>query len=262
MPFTATSDARVHYLLDGTGGPAVALVHGVGGDAEKVFGNVVGHFAATRTVIRPNLSGSGETTDSGGQLSIEELADQVAAAIEDGADGPVDLLGFSLGAVVSAVVAATRPELVRRLILLAGWTDSSTPRNKYYFDTWRRLLDLDREALKRFSALTGFSPTTLDLFGHEGLAASLADEWPPPSISRQIDAGAQVDILDHLPNITAPTMVVGLGRDNMIPVEGSHRLTEAIQGSQYIELPDDGHMDWFVDPSAVIKIADEFFSAT
>ncbi|MFD7292864.1 alpha/beta fold hydrolase [Streptomyces sp. NPDC059897] len=259
MPFTAARNSRVHYEVDGQGpAPALALVHGVGGDAEKVFGNVVGHFAGTRTVVRPNLSGSGATEDGGAALTVDLLADQITAAVTDSSEGPVDLLGFSLGAVAAAAVAAARPALVRRLVLVAGWTHSGGPRDNYYFETWRKLLATDRELLKRFSALTGFSAATLDRFGHDGLAQSLADPWPPAGIVRQIDLAGQVDIRPQLPAITAPTLVVGFGGDAMIPVEGSRQLHEGIAGSRLVEIPGAGHMDWFADPAQLVKLTSDF----
>lgn len=258
MPFTTARNTRVHYELDGQG-PGLALVHGTGGDADKVFGNVVGDFTDARTVIRPNFSGSGLTEDDGGELTLDLITEQIAAAIRDaGTEGPVDLLGFSLGAVGAAAVAARYPELVRRLVLVAGWAHSTGPRDRYYFETWQQLLGGDRELFKRFAALTGFSAAALDRFGHEGLAASLADAWPPPGIGRQIDLNLQVDLRPLLPAITAPTLVVGFGEDAMIPLEGSRQLHAAIAGSELVEVPGQGHMDWFADPSGLIKITRDF----
>ncbi|MDP9865808.1 MULTISPECIES: alpha/beta fold hydrolase [Streptosporangium] len=68
MPFTTAHGTRVHHEVDGHG-PGLVLVHGTGGDAEEVFGNVVDHFTRTRTVARPNFSGSGQTTDDGAELT-------------------------------------------------------------------------------------------------------------------------------------------------------------------------------------------------
>lgn len=263
MPYTSIpggQTSQVHYEVDGAG-PGLVLVHGTGGDAEKVFGNVVGHFSQDRTVVRPNLSGSGETTDDGSELTVELISDQVVAATRDAVEGPVDMLGFSLGAVAAAAVAATRPGLVRRLVLVGGWAHSDSPRDRYYFETWRKLFDADRELFKRFSALTGFSQAALDRFGHEGLAQSLADAWPPPGMGRQIDLGARLDIHPLLPRITVPTLVVGLGADNMIPMEGSRQLAAGIPGAELVELDDEGHMDWFADPTGLVKLTRDFLDA-
>ncbi|MEU2389474.1 alpha/beta hydrolase [Streptomyces sp. NPDC007369] len=257
MPYTSVRDSRVHYEVEGRG-PGLVLVHGTGGDAEKVFGNVVGRFSQDRTVVRPNFSGSGQTTDDGSDLTVELISDQVVAATHAAVEGPVDMLGFSLGAVAAAAAAARNPGLVRRLVLVGGWAHSGGPRDSFYFETWRKLLDTDRELFKRFSALTGFSSAALDSFGHEGLARSLADEWPPPGIGRQIDLGARVDIRGLLPRITAPTLVIGLGGDGMIPVQGARQLADAIPGARLVEVGAEGHMDWFADPSGLVELTRDF----
>ncbi|MFI0349955.1 alpha/beta fold hydrolase [Actinomadura sp. 9N407] len=257
MPLATARGTRVHDEIDGQG-PGLTLVHSVGGDAEKVFGNVVDHFAGTRTVIRPNFSGSGQTEDDGADLSVDLIADQITAAIRD---GPVDLLGFSLGAVAAAAVAAAHPELVRRLVLVGGWAHSISPRDRYYFQTWRKLLVTDRELLKRFAALTGFSAGALDRFGHDGLAQSLADAWPPAGIGRQIDLCGRADIRPLLPAITAPTLVVGFAADAMSPIEGSRQLHRANHGSRLVEVPGEGHMDWFAGPSGLVKLTHDFLDS-
>lgn len=260
MPYITVRDTNIHYEVGGQG-PGLVLVHGTGGDADKVFGNVVHHFTSTRTVVRPNFSGSGNTTDNGAALTVDLIADQVIAATRVAVSGPVDMLGFSLGAVVAAAAAAAHPELVRRLVLVGCWAHSTSPRDQYYFQTWRKLLDTDRELFKRFSALTGFSAAALDAFGHQGLAHALADAWPPPGIGRQIDLGARVDLRPVLPTITAPTLVVGFTGDTMIPIEGSRQLHAAIPGSRLVEIGDQGHMDWFADPTNLIKLTREFLDA-
>lgn len=259
MRLVSAHGTRVHYEVDGSG-HGLSLVHGIGGDADKVFGHVTDHFTGARTVIRPNFSGSGHTTDNGDPLSIELISEQVAAATRDAVDGPVDLLGFSLGAAAAAVVAARHPGLVRRLILVAGWSHTTKPRDRFYFQTWRQLLDTDRELLKRFSALTGYGPAVLDQFGHDGLSHYLSDPWPPASIARQIDLGLDLDIRPLLPAIQAPTLVIGFGQDAMVPIEGSRQLHEAIAHSEFAEIPDQGHMDWFVQPDPLLELVDGFLN--
>ncbi|WP_271219568.1 alpha/beta fold hydrolase [Streptosporangium carneum] len=61
-------------------------------------------------MITPNYAGSGGTPLPTGELTLDLLADQVAATF----GGPADLVGFSLGAVVAAAVAARHPGRVSR----------------------------------------------------------------------------------------------------------------------------------------------------
>ncbi|SDG71228.1 Pimeloyl-ACP methyl ester carboxylesterase [Sinosporangium album] len=259
MPFVSLRDAEIHYEVEGSG-PGLVLVHGTGGNAESVYGASLPHFNGDRTVIRPNFSGSGQTTDGGGTLTVEQVADQIAAVTRKESDGPADLVGFSLGAVAVAAVAARYPELVRRLVLVAGWAHSTGPRDHLYFHTWRGLFDADRELFKRFTTLTGFSAHAVDGFGHEGLAASFAAEWPPASMARQIDLCAAVDIRDLLPKIQAPTLVLALGEDTMVPPDGSRQLQAGIPGSRLVQLDGVGHLDWLGRPDQVVGVVKEFLA--
>src|SRR5205085_2104612 len=140
MPTTTAAGTTVHYTTAGTG-PALVLVAGTGLPAQINYGHLVDAFADARTVVLPDYAGSGETTDPGGPLTVDLLATQVAAAARAASDEPVDLVGFSLGAVVAAAVAATRPELIRRLVLIAGWTGPDDARHELAIDLWARLAD-------------------------------------------------------------------------------------------------------------------------
>ncbi|UFS99275.1 alpha/beta fold hydrolase [Nocardia huaxiensis] len=258
MPSVSLPGTVVDYAIDGDG-PALVLVHGVGGDADRAFGNVVAPFAESRTVVRPNLSGSGATTDDGGPVTVDHLVAQVAGTIRATASEPVDLLGFSLGAAVAAATAATHPELVRRLILVGGLVHTAGPRDRFTFDFWLDLHDADFELFKRFAAIQGFSPALLDAFGHEGLAASLKDAWPH-GLRRQIEAATRLDVREHLPAVAAPTLVIGFTGDQVAPIAGSRALHAGIAGSRLVEIADEGHMDWFADPSRIVALTKEFLS--
>jgi hypothetical protein len=61
--------AQVVFHVDGTG-PGLVLVHGTGGDAESNWAGVVGPLGVGRMVVRPNYSGSSETSDDGGPLTV------------------------------------------------------------------------------------------------------------------------------------------------------------------------------------------------
>ncbi|MCF6468626.1 alpha/beta hydrolase [Nonomuraea sp. MG754425] len=248
MPTVPHDGGTVHYLKAGTG-PGLVMVHGTGGDAVTNYAHLVPGLADLRTVITPDYAGSGQTSDPGGDLTLDLLAGQVAAAFEE----PSDLVGFSLGAAVAAKVAAERPELVRRLVLIAGWTHLADSRLELGLRTWSRLAATDPESFAAYGALLAFSP---EFVGAAGAGTLTAGEGPPGTL-RQIQLDLRVDVRDLLPKITAPTLVIGNTRDYLIPVEHSRALHAAIPGSEYAEL-DSGHVVLLERPREVTELIRTF----
>ncbi|MFE5971218.1 alpha/beta fold hydrolase [Streptomyces sp. NPDC056460] len=256
----AVGDALVRYDVEGSGdGPALLLVHGTGsGGAVVNWGGTAPRFAAGRTVITLDLSGADRTVDDGGPLTVESLAAQVIAVIEDAGTGPVDLLGFSMGSPVSAAVAALRPDLVRRLVLVAGW--AYTGGDEYLrnlFTLWQRLGEFDPAGFGRSVTMTGFSRGFLNSVGREGVEALIPNMPPTPGTLRHVALDLEIDIRALLPRITAPTLVVGCAQDATVPVENSRELHAAIGGSTYAEI-DAGHVVFFEKEDEFVETVTDF----
>ncbi|MFE9423605.1 alpha/beta fold hydrolase [Kitasatospora sp. NPDC006697] len=251
-----------HDPTAGATGPALVLVHGTGSSgAELTWGELVPRLNAHRTVLTPDLSGTERTTDDGGPLSTGLLAAQLIAVIEDAGTGPVDLLGFSMGAAVAATTAALRPDLVRRLILAAGW--AHTEGDEYLrnlFTVWRRIADHDAEAFGRLITLTGFSRGFLNGLGPAAVEQLVPNMPPTPGTLRHLELDLAMDIRALLPRITTPTLVVGFGQDATVPVEHSRALHAAIAGSAYAEL-DAGHVGFFERGAEFAELVGAFTAA-
>ncbi|MGW0806563.1 alpha/beta fold hydrolase [Nonomuraea sp. NPDC002799] len=248
MPTVTHNSGVVHYHRAGSG-PGLVMVHGSGGDAVSNYAHLVPGLSDIRTVITPDYAGSGQTADPGGDLSLDLLAGQVAATFEERSD----LVGFSLGAVVAAKVAAERPELVRSLVLIAGWTHLADSRLELGLRTWARLAATDPESFAAYGPLVGFSPGFVSRAGAEALMAGEA----PHGTVRQIELDLRVDIRDLLPRITVPTLVVGNTQDHLIPVEHARALHAALPGSEYAEL-DSGHVVVHERPAEVTTLIRDF----
>lgn len=255
------AETTVEYVVAGEHGPVpdLVLVHGTGGTAVTNWAHLTGDLIADgRRVVAPNLSGAGATTDDGGPLTVERLAEQVLAAADDAGAGIFDLAGFSLGAVVAAHLAARHPGRVRRLVLIAGWVSSADGRTGLQFGLWRRLAETDPEALVRLLTLTGFSAGYLarrparatEQLVAEGLATL------QPGVARQALLDEHVDIHAAARAITVPTLVIGNDDDAMVPVEGARELAALIPGARYEELQS-GHLVLYEQPAALTRLIRE-----
>ncbi|GAA3473582.1 alpha/beta fold hydrolase [Nonomuraea roseola] len=221
----------------------LVLVHGTGGDPATNYGHLVDGFADVRHVITPDYS---QLT---GELSVDQLASHVTADLPD---EPYDLVGFSLGAVVAAAIAAGDPARVRRLVLIAGWVDNSDFRLHLGFSTWARLAATDPTSFAAFGPLVAFSPAFVSAMGEDATKGT-----PPPGTVSQIELDARVDIRDRLPLITAPTLVVGCSQDHLVPVSNARALHEGIAGSSYAEL-DSGHVVLLERPAEITTLIRDF----
>src|SRR5436305_12252263 len=102
-------------------GPPLVALHGGILTFRASFGDVLPWLAEGRRVIGVELQGHGHTPDTGRALSIERFADDVAELIDRVADGgPVDVWGYSLGALTATSLAVRHPVKVHRLVLAAS----------------------------------------------------------------------------------------------------------------------------------------------
>lgn len=254
MPTLTVENAQVKYRAEGTG-PGLVLLHGVG-PGSMMWDQTYGGFTDRNTVIMPDLSGSDPAEDDGADLTVDTLAAQVAAVIENSGKAPVDLLGYSLGSSVAVAVAATRPELVRRLILVAGFSHPDDEYLRNVMTLWKNLRG-DADSFGQLATVTAYSRGFLNAMGREAVEAARAFMQPVPGRLRQIDLCLRLDVRDLLPRIQAETLVIGTALDALVPVEYSREIHAAIPGSAYAEV-DCGHVIGLERPEEFRKLVRDF----
>jgi pimeloyl-ACP methyl ester carboxylesterase len=259
MPTIAVDAAKVAYRVDGNG-PGLVLVHGTGGNGETNWTRVVGRLSDHWTVVRPDYSGSGGTTDDGAPLTIDKLAAQVLAAARATGVVPFDLVGFSLGAAVATRIAADHPDQIRSVALLAGFASGDDPRLRVQFRLWRALIDRDHDALARLVLLTGFSPAFLSGLGDDAIEAAVQDmvagnDWP--GMARQVELDLLADVRADAARIGRPTLVIGCAQDHMVPAAHARELARIIPNAVYAEL-DSGHLAPLERPAELLDLLDSF----
>lgn len=100
----------------GDGEPELVLVHG-GAQNAHTFDTVA--LALGRPLLAPDLPGHGHSDPSPYPPSaIASHAADLGRALEQLVDRPLPLVGMSLGGLCAILVAAERPDLVRRLVLI------------------------------------------------------------------------------------------------------------------------------------------------
>src|SRR5438309_2608967 len=107
----------VHFADFGGSGPTMVLVHGLGGSHLNWLA-VGPALAAHARVLAPDLAGFGRTPLAGRSAEVEAnhgLLDRLVDAL---ADGPVILVGNSMGGLLAMLEAASHPDKVAALVLV------------------------------------------------------------------------------------------------------------------------------------------------
>ncbi|WP_435527168.1 alpha/beta fold hydrolase [Microbacterium aurantiacum] len=115
---TAADGARISYTVFFGVGPAIIVLHGLAGSGREFIPTA--EALAPRRVILVDQRGHGASTRTPADVSRLAFVDDVVRVIEAEEHEPVDLVGQSMGAHTAMLVAAHRPDLVRRLVMLEG----------------------------------------------------------------------------------------------------------------------------------------------
>jgi 3-oxoadipate enol-lactonase len=224
------------------GTPTLVLAHGYTG-ASHDFALQVDALAAERRVVMLDHRGHGLSTKTGHLegYTIEQLAADLIALLEAVGDGPVDLLGHSMGGRIVMTLVLERPDLVRSLILMDTSAWSFLPPDK-------EIRDLVHGFIDGFDPAGGM-PTSLSLGGPEDtlIEAATPAAWRQekdaifvgmdPYAVKALGAALMGDAADddtslraNLPNINCPTTVIVGARDQPLADQAPDLAGEVANG--------------------------------
>jgi pimeloyl-ACP methyl ester carboxylesterase len=230
MPTFKNGAVEIAYLDEGEGDPIV-LVHGFASNKEVNW--VMPGWTSTlrrdgRRVIALDNRGHGQSTKlyDPPAYHTDIMAGDVAALIEHLKLPRVDLMGYSLGSRICAVLAARRPELARAVILGGAGIrliDNAGLRDEIAESLELSSLDDVTDPMgKRFRAFA--EQTRSDL---KALAACLRGSRQPLRV-------------DDIRSIRAPTLVAVGTKDD---ITGSpHELAALMPNARAIDIPNRDHM--------------------
>ena len=264
MPVAHVGPNDIYYELSGAGAsPPVLLIMGFATDANG-WERQVPALAAERRVLVLDNRGAGRSAKPRGPYSVDELADDALGVLEAaGLDGPVHLVGASLGGAIAQELTLRRPERVRSLALIATFTalDESmraSAREGAGVATGRAGVDLkvvvqsmssgdaslDPRALLKFLMPLVFSRDFLER-ERETLKAmlerTLSYGVEPRGFAGQLAAALAHDTRERLGAIRAPTLVVTGDRDKLVPPAQSRAIAERIPGARLVEIEGGTH---------------------
>jgi pimeloyl-ACP methyl ester carboxylesterase len=175
--------------------------------------------------------------------SMSNIAGHLANAIEHDLSQQVFLAGTSTGGSVALQLAVDRPDLVRRLVVVAA-AYRLGPRGRELQAELARLTRAGKAREAWASVLTAMLPSPL-----RGPARPLARSAVGPMVPADptdmlttLDAEDAFNVEADLPRITAPTLIIGGGNDYIYPQELFQATATGVQDGRVHIFPRQGHL--------------------
>lgn len=252
---------RVRELGDATA-PAIILIHGFSYSLETWNGWGAG-LADEFRVIAVDLPGHGLTgPDPQARYTVDDLAQFVGEAMDALGVERASLVGNSLGGLAAWRFAASAPERVDRLVLIApgGYSiNGVTDEPVEVPDVMKFYLTTAPEALvAQFAAAVYGDPTKLD----PERTAQKRD-----MIRRAGNGDALVNVLEvftlpdptaDLARVSAPTLVLWGDKDVAVPPEHGDRFIADMPNARLVRYPDLGHIPQEEAPAQTLADARAF----
>ncbi|MBS7250977.1 MAG: alpha/beta fold hydrolase [Candidatus Freyarchaeota archaeon] len=243
------------YYEDVGKGPALVLIHGMGGDSTE-WSPLIPELSREVRCIAVDLRGHGKSEKPNQPYTQDMFADDVAALLDTLKIDKAYICGVSMGGFVALKMALNHPEKVNGLILI---------------DTAARIPPKSIEAGARWAkafaekGLEGYIEAEIkDIFHpmfvrrHKDAVKRFADSMrtrDPTTVSR-IQQGYMKSppaLENEIKKIKVPTLIIHGREDEVVPVEEAEFIHKQIPNSQIAIIPFAGHAallereDFFID---------------
>lgn len=220
----------VHHEVTGEGTPVV-LSGSLGSDLRMWDPQVATLAAAGFQVIRYDHRGHGRSPAPPGPYTLAELAEDLLELLDGLGLRRVSLAGLSLGGMVGMWLAENAPERLDRLVLCCT-SASLGPASM-----WQ-----ERAETARTQGMATLADAAVDRWVTPGFKTANPDKaaWlrdmvashPAEGYASCCTAIEKMSIVDDLPTVTAPTLVIAAADDPATPPDHARRIADAIPGAR------------------------------
>lgn len=259
----AVGSRRIRYDLIGPeAGPVVCMAHSLSADSGIWAEQMPALLGAGWRVLRLDMRGHGGS-DATERVTMEELADDVALVLDFLGVETAHFVGLSIGGMIGQTLGLRHGARLSSL-MLCGTSPQAVPGGEAMWQA-------------RFAAIRAAGSV-------EPLADDAMDRWFTPAFKpRRPDRWKQVrntiaatspagyvagakaiidfDVLERLPQVRTPTLVVCGDEDTGTPPEGNRRIAQLIPGARYEEISPARHIPMMEHPEIFNRLLLEWLAA-
>jgi class 3 adenylate cyclase/predicted alpha/beta hydrolase len=219
-------------------------------------------------VITFDKRGQGLSDAMEGTPTLEERMDDLLAVMDHAGSKRASILGFSEGGALAFLVAATHPSRISHVIAFGAYgksCSSSTYPHMHSIETRRTNLSkwVDDWGRGGGAALSVLAPehageeAMCKMFGRIERYAST-----PNAMHSYFEVNFGIDVLDILPVVRTPTLVLHREDDLQVPAAAGRHLADALPSARYVDCGAGGHLFWTGDTEQSLLEIQQFLIGT
>ena len=256
---TLTIDNKTLSYLDIGTGPVLLLGHCYLWDAQ-IWTHQIEHLSQDYRCIVPDLWGHGGSDPLPESCrSLQQIAEQMLYMMDALAIEEFAVIGLSVGGMWGAELALKAPHRVKALVMMGCFLgfEPEVTRAKYYamLDIIQHSSTISDDLIAQIAPLfftRDIENRHPDLF--IDFKQTLA-KMPPKQLDTICTLGKIIfgrrDLLEDIESLTAPCLIMTGIEDKLHPVLEGYLMHDAIRGSEYIHIPQAGHVSPLEQPEFV-----------
>jgi pimeloyl-ACP methyl ester carboxylesterase len=269
--YAKSGDVNIAYQVVGEGPFDLIWVPGWISNVEESwevpeYAHFLQRLASFSRLILFDKRGTGLSDRVSNELlpTLEQRMDDVRAVLEATGSERAAVFGASEGGNMSVLFAATYPERVRALVLLAvyakrlrspdyPWAPTADERereNDLLEREWAGEMDVSELAPR-----AGDDPALM-----RRISTFFRRSASPGAAVALNRMNTEIDTRAVLPTIGSPTLVLHREGDLNVKPEEGRWIAEQIPGARYVELPGDDHLAWTGDTDGLLDEVEGFLT--
>lgn len=227
-----------HHRVDGPDDAPVLLLSNSLGTDLHLWDAQVEVLARHLRVVRYDTRGHGRTPAAPGPYTLDALAADALAVLDEVGVARASIGGVSLGGMTAMAVALAAPERVDRLVLCCTSADLGPAQG------WH-----DRAALVRADGMGAVVDAVLARWFTPAAPPAMVEPvrgmltaTDPEGYAACCEAIAAMDLLRHLGRITAPTLVIAGADDPATPPAHGEAIAAAVPAARLLTVPAAAHL--------------------
>lgn len=255
----APDGVRLAYALSGKGPPVVKaanwLNHLEYDWQSPIWRCLLLGLSKRYRLLRYDARGNGLSDWDVAELSFDAWVSDLETVVQSAGLRRFPLFGLSQGCAISVAYAVRHPEQVSHLILLGGFALGAA---KLSPESAAK-----RKALVTLTQLEwgANSPTIRQLFTTAMVPDASKEQaesfnelqrrtTSAECAARYLQTTAEFDIMDLLPQVKVPTLVMHARGDTQVPFEAGRQLAQGIKGAKFVVLQGNNHILLEQDPAS------------